>query len=136
MDIEALFKTLWSAVESGNWWAVTAAGLAIAVFWARKALARRWPWIASDRGGVLSLLVGGTLGGVAIALLGGQALGLGVVFAAAKVAFTAAGGFSVLRKLIWPDKDPVPTVSLRPTVFVPSASGGVPQAVDREDPKR
>lgn len=134
-DIGYMAEVMWKGVTTGNWWMVAAAALVLIVIFVRRSLGKRIPWIATDRGGVLLALVGGTAFGVAVALAGGEAIALSIVLTAAKVAFVGIGGFSALRKLIWPDPKPKEYPSLKPATFVPSASGGAPQAVDAENPK-
>lgn len=133
-SFEAVAKLLWDAVTSGNYWAIAAALMCAAVFVARRALVKRIPWLGSDRGGVALALVGGTAFGVAVGLVGGAPMGVAAVMSAFKVALAAAGGFTALRKLVWPDKAQV-WPSLRPAVYMPPVTpGGAPQAVDAEEP--
>jgi hypothetical protein len=112
--------------------------LIVAVYVARKLLVKRIPWLASDRAGVATTLALAILGSVATALVGGGTMGLTLVWGAGLAALKAAGGWSLLTKLIWPaEGKPAVSPSLRPTVFVPSATkGGTLQAVDEEMPIR
>lgn len=90
------------AAKSGKW-RLFAAGLLIALVWA----ARRWgasvvPWLKTDRGGATLVLVLALLGGVATTLADGADLSFALVVNSLSMAFTAAGGFAVVKKLLAP----------------------------------
>jgi hypothetical protein len=95
-------RGLYDAVRTGAW--PMAAGLAlIGVVWA----GRRWggallPWLKTDRGGVALVLATSTLGALGTAWAAGAAPDGKAALAALQVGLLAIGGYTGLRKLIWP----------------------------------
>lgn len=90
------------AAKSGQW-RILAGFLLVGLVWA----ARKWgsgvaPWLKTDRGGAALVLALALLGGVATTLLSGQAFAWGLLVNSLSMAFTAAGGYAVLKKILWP----------------------------------
>lgn len=76
--------------------------LMLAVTLARRWLAPRYPFFATDHGAVLLTLATGVFGGVATALVGGSAMSWGMVAAAFGLSLKAAGGYTAIRKALLP----------------------------------
>jgi hypothetical protein len=76
--------------------------LILAVSMARRFLAPRVPFFATDHGAVLLTLATGLLGGLGNALVAGSAMSWGVVAAAFGLSLKAAGGYTALKKAALP----------------------------------
>lgn len=98
-DVGALASLAITAVRTGNWWALAALLLSVMVSLARKFFAKSLPFLASDRGGFLTVVVLSLLGGLATALVGGRAIGPDLLIDCLKVALVAAGGFVGFKKV-------------------------------------
>jgi hypothetical protein len=88
-----------TAIGSRNW--VLVAALAVlGVVWALRTWGARWvPWFGTDRGGAVLVLSMGILGAVSAELAAGKPPTLAVVVGGLSLGFTAAGGWSVVRRL-------------------------------------
>ncbi len=102
LDLLALASQLYAAVTSGNWYLVASLALVACVFAARKLLAPKVPFLASDAGGVLLAFAGALGGALASAFAAGEAPSWALALVAAKVAFVAMGGYAALKKLAAP----------------------------------
>lgn len=98
-DVGALAALAIQAIRTGNWWALAALALSIVVSLTRRFLGSKVPWLATDKGGFLAVVLLSFFGAAATALLGGVPIGLPLVIDALKVALTAAGGFVGFKKL-------------------------------------
>ena len=103
---------IYAAVRSGQW--VVAAGLVLlALVWVvRKYGGKLWPALLTDRGGVLTSLALAFAGALASTLAAGRVPGVGDVMAALGLAFTASGGWTMVRRLVNPkstESAPPPT---------------------------
>lgn len=65
------------------------------------------PFLKTDRGGALTVLLLGVCGGVVNALAAGDGMSLDGALSGAVMSFMAAGGFNVAKKLFFP-ADPAP----------------------------
>jgi hypothetical protein len=100
VDIQATLTALYSAIQ-GRQWALVGVLAVVALVYA----ARTWggtllPWLRSDRGGAALALLAGIFGALATALLSGTALTPLVVLDGVVLGIGAAGGYSVVRKLL------------------------------------
>lgn len=101
------------AVRAGNWRLVAAFAIAGAMFGLRKAR-DRVAWLRGDRGGallVMLLALGGTL---AVTLAGKAPVNAQLFLTALAVTWTAVGGYTWLKRLIWPADKPAPASSSPP----------------------
>jgi hypothetical protein len=108
-DSEPDAQRIYAAVRSGQW--VVAAGLVLlALVWAvRKYGGKLWPFLLTDRGGVVTSLALAFLGALGTTLAAGRTPGPADVMAALGLAFTASGGWTMVRRLINPKStDPAP----------------------------
>lgn len=106
-----LAKPVYDAIVNGEWWMAAALGLVLAVT-AFKRYAGSVPkygpalvkFANSDEGGPILVLVGAFGGAVAtgLAATGASSLTLALALTAAKVAVSAAGGYTLVKKLIIP----------------------------------
>ena len=109
-DVGGFVASLAEAVASKNWALVAALGVVAVVHFVRRFGAGRLPWVATDRGGAALVLVTSVAGAIATALVGGAPFGLALVLQALSVAVSAAGGFSLVKKLAAAPKAPAPAV--------------------------
>lgn len=103
-----LARPVVDAIMSGNYLAASALALVLVVAVARKYGAARWAFLGSDAGGSLLVLLGAFGGAVASAALGGATWSLDLLWTAAKVAAGAAGGYSLIKRLLMPLVDKLP----------------------------
>lgn len=101
-DPGGFVEQLAAAARRGDY-RMLVAGVLIGVAW----LLRRYgaglaPWLATDRGGAALALVLGVLGALGTALAAGAPVGLGLVVNGVSLGLTAAGGWVVVRRLLWP----------------------------------
>lgn len=104
--------TVYSAVKTGGWKTLIVALVIGLVALIRFGAAKLWSWFATDAGGALIALFGGIVTAVANAALAG-ALSWSTVWSGVVLGFTAAGGYSVLKRFLQPLLDklwpPVPS---------------------------
>lgn len=98
-DFGALASLAVTAIRTGNWWALAALALSVVVSLSRKFLSKHIPFLASDRGGFLTVVLLALFGGLATSLIGGRAIGPDLLMDCLKVALTAAGGFVGFKKV-------------------------------------
>jgi len=94
-------RAAYSAAKGGQWLALVALLIVGLVYVVRRWGAKLLPWLGTDRGGVASALVCGVLVSLAASALSGS-LGVGSIVGAFEQAVIAVGGFTVLKKLIFP----------------------------------
>lgn len=94
-----LLQTLFEKVLSGEWLAVAAIGVVLAVYLTRRFVAPRIPFLLTDHGGAILALAGGILGGVSNAVLAGNEISFMVVQTGVTVGFVAAGGYATVKKI-------------------------------------
>lgn len=102
METSELLDLLVRAASSGNWYFVLSALLVAAVWAARKYLSPKIPFLGGDVGGILLAFAMAFFGAVASALGAGAPISMPLFVAAAKIAFTAMGGYTALKKLVGP----------------------------------
>lgn len=100
--LEGLASLAQKLAETGNTWLLLPLALAALVFVVRFFLAAKVPFFGTKAGGALLTLVLSLAGGLASSLLGGHGMSWQVLFDAAKIAFTAAGGWTLLKHLLGP----------------------------------
>ncbi len=104
MDISMfeLARPILDAVMRGQWAFAAAAALVLLVTAARRYGSKRFPFLASDLGGVVLTLLGSFGGALATAFAAGSAPSWALAFMAVKVATAAAGGYAMLKKSLVP----------------------------------
>lgn len=93
---------LYEAVRSGSWVLVVGLALIGAIYAVRRWVLASWAWAQTDRGGVA--VAGGVAlaGALANATLAGEWPDGKTLVAALQVALVAMGGYTGVRKLLWP----------------------------------
>ncbi len=100
-----LAKPVYEAVMHGQWWLGASLALVLCVgLFKRYAPAKAQEWAHSDVGGSILVLAGSFGGALATGLVaaGTNALTPGLAWMALKVALAAAGGYSLIKKLLGP----------------------------------
>lgn len=105
-DPEKLIQLVITAVQAGNWSHAVILGVIAAVYVIRTFLAPQVPalnkFVSSDAGGAILVIVAGAATEVARVLGGGASLSWPVIGAGLALAFKAAGGYAMLKKLAVP----------------------------------
>lgn len=97
-----LARHVMDAIHSGNW-RLAAAGVLVVVIWAVRAFGSKYfPKLATDRGGAALAVLGGLAGALSNAILGGVPITLNIMLDGLGMGVTAAGGWNVTRRLLWP----------------------------------
>lgn len=110
---EQLAKLIFGAVQTGNWKLVAALAVVALVWLARRVGGNYIPLLKTDRGGALLVLLLGVAGALATAFTAGATLTAQVLFHGITTGIMAAGGFNLMKKLLWPTV-PAPTVLIAP----------------------
>lgn len=98
-DVTGFANLVLQSVQQGRW-AMVAALLVIAAV----ASLRKWgpAWVATDRASTLFALLTGAAGAVGARLIAGTPMTLSVLCDGAAVALTAIGGYSAVKKILFP----------------------------------
>ena len=99
-DWQALIVTAVEAVQAGHWWVLAAAIVSGLVWVVRRWGCSLWPWLGTDRGGAVLVLVTAVLGSLAGLILAGDAAGLDLLMTGLQTGFTAAGGYTIIRRIV------------------------------------
>ena len=94
-----------NAIKSGNW-RMAAAGLLAFLMLGLGKVRHKVKWFDGDRGGAVLVGILGFGGALSTALASGVALDLQLFIGAFGVVFTAVGGYTWLKRLIWPQDKP------------------------------
>ncbi len=99
-----LLKPVWDAASGGHWWLAASLALVLAVALLKKYApeGRARDFVNSNLGASIMLLVGSFGGALAtnLAMAGTDAISLALVIPSLKVAFTAAGGYALVKNLV------------------------------------
>lgn len=99
-NLEAFAGLLVKAVETKNVALIAALAAILAVYLLRRFVLGKVPFFQSKAGGAVLTLVVAFLGSLATSLLGGAAFSGALVLGALQVAFTAAGGWTLVKHLL------------------------------------
>lgn len=106
-DTDAIFKAISDALVTGNWRVALTLGTIALVFFLRKGGTKLpapfGPFFASSRGGAVLALVGGLVVAFAPVAMGTATLNLKLIIEGLLLAFSAAGGWVVIRRLFGMD---------------------------------
>jgi len=94
-----------NAIKSGNW-RMAAAGLLAFLMLGLGKIRGKVKWFDGDRGGAVLVGILGFGGGLSTALASGVALDFQLFLGAFGVVFTAVGGYTWIKRLIWPQDKP------------------------------
>ncbi|RJS14607.1 hypothetical protein DRW03_34580 [Corallococcus sp. H22C18031201] len=100
-QFEAFARMLFDAVTGRNYALAAALVVVVLVYLLRKFGGMFVPWFSTDRGGAVLVLGVSLAGAVANALAAGAPFSLGLMLTALKVALTAAGGFTLVKRLVF-----------------------------------
>lgn len=102
-------KSVMSDVQKKDW-RMLAATVVMALAWALRkygsSVPKLGPWMNTDRGGAVLALILGLCAGVGNALGGAGSLGWSTLVNSLLVSVTAAGGFTLMKKIISPSDKP------------------------------
>ena len=98
--VDALMQLV-TAAKEGNWRLVAALGLGLSMLVFNK-VRPRIKWLKGDRGGAVSVMAMSLAGAFSTALLTDAEMDLKLVVGAVGVAWTAAGGYTWMKRLLWP----------------------------------
>lgn len=99
--IEDFARLVLDAVQSRNYALIVALAVVLVVFLLRKFGGSRLPFLRTDRGGALLVLGVSVAGAVANALAAGAPFSGALMLTAVRVALTAAGGFTLVKRLVF-----------------------------------
>jgi len=99
--MEEFARLLLDAVQSRNYALLVALVVVLAVYLLRKFGGSRLPFLRTDRGGALLVLGVALAGAVANALAAGAPFSGELLLTAVRVALTAAGGFTLVKRLVF-----------------------------------
>lgn len=116
-DPAGFAKDTYDAVKSGQWWLLASLIVIAATFVARKWGAKVIPWLKTDRGGTVLAFSVAFLGGLAHAVAAEGSPSWEMLQTSLKVALGAVGGYTGLRKTLFPKDKP----KAAPKASVPTA---------------
>ncbi len=90
-----------TAFRSGDWRLVAAFAL-IALMIGLRRIRDHVPWFKGDRGGAIMVMALSMAGAFSTSLATGAPVDLKMALSAAAIAWTAVGGYTWLKKLVWP----------------------------------
>ncbi|NTX16164.1 hypothetical protein HUA76_35880 [Myxococcus sp. CA056] len=100
-QFDVFAQLLFNAVTSQNYALVASLVVVLLVYLLRKFGGAFVPFFNTDRGGAVLVLGVSLAGAVANALAAGAPFSLALVLTAVKVALTAAGGFTLVKRLLF-----------------------------------
>lgn len=100
IGLEALAKLLMQAAQDKNGFMLLAIALVGAVYLTRKFLAKKIPFLQSQAGGSILVFVNAFAGMLITSLASGQPMSGAMALTALKIAFTAAGGWTLVKHLL------------------------------------
>jgi len=98
--IESLFELV-ALIKSGSYRLVVAFALSAAMLGLNR-YREKIPFLGGDRGGAISVVLLAVLGSISAALYSDSELSASLFMGALATAFTAAGGYTVVKKILWP----------------------------------
>lgn len=104
VDVVGIVKKAQEAGHDKNWSILfIIASVVVGLTWLLRKFGGLFiPFLKTDRGGAVTVLVLGVAGGLVNALAAGATVSLDTIVAGAGVGFMSAGGFTVLKKLLFP----------------------------------
>lgn len=99
-DVGGLISSLIGAVKEGKWLIVAGVALSLLVMGIKAV----FPVLKDDRLGAIVTFATGVIGIVGVGLASGSGLSLSLILGAVAATWTAVGGYSWLKRLIWPDR--------------------------------
>ncbi|WP_254625390.1 hypothetical protein [Myxococcus sp. CA051A] len=102
--IEEFARLVFDAVTARNWALVASLAVVAVVYALRRFGGTLFPWLASSRAGAVLALLVAVAGAVANALVAGESFTWTLLLKALGIGLGAAGGFSVLKALLFGDE--------------------------------
>jgi hypothetical protein len=93
-------KSIYDAFSGGHYAYAASLGVILGVALVKRYLGSKIAWLHSDLGGAATTLMGAAAAAMAAGLAGGGPVSLGLLWSSVLVGVTAAGGYSVLKKLV------------------------------------
>ena len=100
-------EELVQAFRAGDW-RLVAAFVLIAIMIGLRRIRDKVPWFKGDRGGAIMVMLLSLVGAFSTSLATSAPVDGKMVLSAVAIAWTAVGGYTWLKRLIWPDKPPQP----------------------------
>lgn len=100
-QVEEFARVVLDAVQGRNYALLASLGVVLVVYLLRKFGGARIPFLRTDRGGALLVLVVSLSGAVANALAAGAPFSAALLLTALRVGLTAAGGFTLIKRLVF-----------------------------------
>lgn len=100
-DVDGTVDQVVKAASAGQW-LLAVAGVLTLVMFALRNWRERIKIFRGDRGGALLVILLSVLGSVSTFLASGNGFSFSAIAGALAVAFTSAGGYTTLRRIIWP----------------------------------
>lgn len=101
-SVSELLNAVLAAVTGGHYLLAASLGVIMLVGLLRKYGGSRFPFLMTDHGGAILVLVTSFFGAISTALMAGAMPTLALAWTALGVAVTAAGGYSLVKKLLAP----------------------------------
>jgi hypothetical protein len=102
-NVESFARLVLDAVTSRNWALVASLAVVALVYVLRRFAGAWWPVLRTARAGAVLAVLVAVAGAVANALLAGEAFTAGLLLKAFAIGLGAAGGFSVVKALLFGD---------------------------------
>ncbi|RKG62759.1 hypothetical protein D7X30_03850 [Corallococcus sp. AB011P] len=103
--MESFARLVLDAVTARNWALVASLGVVALVYVLRRYMGTWWPVLRTARAGAALAVLLSVAGAVANALLAGEAFTMALLLKAVAIGLGAAGGFSVVKALLFGDAD-------------------------------
>jgi hypothetical protein len=98
----AYAQLVFQAVQSSNWKVLVIIVMVGLTYVVKEYGGRAWPWLDTDRGGAVLALAVGVLGSMANALAASAAISPQLLLNGFLMGVTAAGGYNVVKKILFP----------------------------------
>jgi hypothetical protein len=121
-DPVGFFESVYRAVADHDYKVAAALALVALVWAARTFGASKIPWLKTDRGGVALALGVSLAGAMASALMAHAKLTAHTFLVALQVGVLAAGGWTMVKRLLWPKDSPAAPPMPMPLPLPPRAS--------------
>ncbi|MBZ4336420.1 hypothetical protein K8556_36875 [Corallococcus sp. AS-1-12] len=103
--MESFARLVLDAVTARNWALVASLGVVALVYVLRRYMGAWWPVLRTARAGAALAVLLSVAGAVANALLAGESFTVALLLKAVAIGLGAAGGFSVVKALLFGDAD-------------------------------
>ncbi|WP_223744865.1 hypothetical protein [Corallococcus sp. AS-1-12] len=104
-NVESFARLVLDAVTARNWALVASLGVVALVYVLRRYMGAWWPVLRTARAGAALAVLLSVAGAVANALLAGESFTVALLLKAVAIGLGAAGGFSVVKALLFGDAD-------------------------------